>query len=183
MSARFMMLLVTTILLASGRASAAPEFDTFEADFTQEGSTNNLRVSMLFKAFSPTRYLALGGGFTVRCGGSTAGQINRKNLGQRLGFGIPLQVLVPASPTTFGVPGFSNMQQGTCVGCTMTYVARAIDSFFEQAAVLSGEGAFFTLSPWQEEILVETNETSGSLGGEVCRGSRPQCCGPGCIPP
>jgi hypothetical protein len=183
MSARFIMLLVTTILLASGRASAEPEFDIFEADFSQEGSTNNLRVSMLFRAFSPTRYLALGGGFTVRCGGSTNGQINAKNLGQRTGFGIPMQVLVPASPTTYGVPNFSNMQVGACVHCNMTYVARAIDSFFEQTAVLSGEGAFFTLSPWVDDILVETNETSGAIGGEVCRGGRPQCCGPGCVPP
>ena len=104
MSVRLFALLATAILLASGSALAQPEFTTFDANFTQQGTSNALNVSMIFRAFSPTRYLALGGGFTVRCNGSTAGQINAKNINQALVFGSALQVLVPASPTTYGVP-------------------------------------------------------------------------------
>jgi len=183
MSVRLFALLATAMLLASGSALAEPEFTTFDANFTQQGTSNALNVSMIFRAFSPTRYLALGGGFTVRCNGSTAGQINAKNINQALVFGSALQVLVPASPTTYGVPGYASIPTTTCANCTMTYVARAIDSFFQQTASLSGEGAFFTMSPWAENVLVQTNETSGETGGQVCRGGQPQCCTPGCSIP
>lgn len=88
MSIRFSVQLATGILFAAGRVSAEPEFSTFELNFSQAGTTNSLNVSMIFRAFSPTRYLALGGGFTVRCNQTTAGQIHAKNLAQRLGFGV-----------------------------------------------------------------------------------------------
>jgi hypothetical protein len=183
MSARLFGVLATAILLASGRVSAEPEFTTFDVNFSQQGTTNSLSVSMVFRAFSTMRYLALGGGFTVRCNQSTTGQINAKNLGQRIGAGTSVQVLVPATPTAYGVPGYSSMPTATCANCTITWVARAIDAFFEQTPSLSGEGAFFTMSPWTENILVQTNETSGSTYDQVCRGGQPQCCTPGCSIP
>lgn len=183
MSIRFSVLLATGILFAAGRVSAEPEFSTFDLNFSQAGTTNSLNVSMIFRAFSPTRYLALGGGFTVRCNQTTAGQIHAKNLAQRLGFGVPLQVNVPATSLGYGVPGYSSIPTASCANCNITWVARAIDSFFEQAAVISGDGAFFTMSPWQENILVETNEQSSFDVREVCRGGSPQCCTPGCSIP
>lgn len=183
MNARLLGLFVTGLLFAVGRASAEPEFSTFDFNFTQTGTSNSLNVSMIFRAFSPTRYLALGGGFTVRCSQSTAGQIHAKNLAQRLGFGVPLQVTVPAGASGYSVPGYSSMPTATCASCDITWVTRAIDSFFEQAAGIYGDGAFFTMSPWQENILVETNEQSSSDVQQVCRGGRPQCCTPGCSIP
>jgi hypothetical protein len=77
-------------------------------------------------------------------------------------------------PSTYLLPGWSNIPASTCVDCTFRTRGSVVST---SASIKFGVGASFMLSPGAER----TSDNQFSF--QFCRGGRPVCCTDGCTLP
>jgi len=164
------------LALMASQANAIPEWIETTPTFGQVNNST-IQATLVVKAKAPRPMLGVGGGFSIRCAGSTLVAEPVEKLDAYDFFGPELTVNVP-TPLTSGyytIPGWSSIPAGTCNGqCSMTWKAEAVDSVLAFSASTQGVGATFTLLP--AGGLVRGN----TIIRDICRSGTPQCCTPGC---
>jgi hypothetical protein len=175
-------LAVLSLMFVSAHAMAIPVLDEYVVIFSHSQGT--LGAGLTIKAHTTdTAKLFLAGGYTIKCDSSSV-EIKAEHKAATSAFqpNVSLTIKVPAlqSPTSYSVPGWTNIERGSCTTCGMQHRWEAADSTDTSVSVgLLGTGVNFSLVPTAEVGFGDT-----AVLGSVCRPVRPpQCCTPGCIPP
>jgi hypothetical protein len=167
-----------TFVLLSGHAAANAILKNVVPTFHQSDN-GTLNAGLLVEASTNLSVLIIAGGFTITCTTSTLPQTAERRATFTGFFGISQSLRVPeVIPSTYAVPGWSNLPQGACAQCVMQYKGEARDETSVSVRVGNqGVGVNFTLIPAGEQ------SRGDAVLSDVCRPRRPQCCAPKCAIP
>jgi hypothetical protein len=168
-----------SFVLLSEQAAAIPTLKNVVPIFHHPGN-GSVNAGLLVEASTSLPVLIIAGGFTITCTTSTLPITAERRVTFTGFFGIDKSVAVPeVIPSTYPLPGWSNLPTGACAQCVMQYKGEAKDETSLSVRVGNqGIGVNFTLIPAGEQSL------GNAILSDVCRSPRPrQCCTPGCVIP
>lgn len=179
MNTRMRVFATLSLALACGQAAALPTLRSVLPTFNQTGANGGLNVGLIVEASTDLLVLVIGGGFTITCNTSLL-TLSAERFESYSDFFGPREVLrIPqVVPSTYPIPGWSDLPTGSCGQCVMHYKGQARDETSLSVRVGgTGIGANFTLIPAGEASM------SDSLLTNVCRLRQRQCCTPLCAIP
>jgi hypothetical protein len=167
-----------SFVLLAGHAAANATLKSVVPTFHQSNN-GTLNAGLLVEASTSLPVLIIAGGFTITCTTSTLLQTAEGRATFTGFFGINQSLRVPeVVPSTYPVPGWSNLPMGACAQCVMQYKGEAKDETSLSVRVGNqGIGVNFTLIPAGEQSI------GNAVIADVCRSRRRQCCTPGCVIP
>jgi hypothetical protein len=165
-------LTIGALLLTASQAHAIPDMSIYPYQARHTGG-GNVSVGLIVSAATPWHTVSVAGGWTIRCG-FTPLELNAQREASAFApfGGASATVYVPSVvPSTYLIPGWSNLTTASCGQCTHLYKGSARDG---SARISFGAGVNFQLTLDGEPNIANTSTF------EVCRGGRPQCCTDGC---
>jgi hypothetical protein len=173
-------LALAVLLLLAAHAHATPTLSIYTYPGRQVSSSSvsaGVIVSSGTDGVEAIGTLTVGGGWTVSCPYTSPINVQLSNSSTNWIPGRPntLTLYVPTTvPSTYLLPGWSNIPTARCVDCTFAFRGSAVAT---SASLGAGLGANFRLSPEAERTV--NDQTSF----QFCRGGRPVCCTDGCTLP
>lgn len=169
-------LLAAGLLLTCAQVHSAPELTVYPYHGRQNG-TSTISAGLIAGASTVWTTVTVAGGWTIQCT-FTSGQLNAERSDSSFSVfgGASLSVFVPVVvPSTYQLPGWSNLPTTSCGDCTFYYKALGRDG---SGSISAGTAGFnITLTPGAEALYANTSVF------QFCRAGQPQCCTPGCQQP
>jgi hypothetical protein len=168
-----------SLMLLSVHAAAVPTLKNVTPMFHQNADNSTLNAGLIVEASTSLPVLIIAGGFTITCSSSSLPQTAERRATFTGFFGINESLRVPeVLPSTYAIPGYTNIPIGSCGQCVMQYKGEARDETSLSVRVGNqGVGASFTLIPAGEQLIGNAQLI------EVCRLRQRQCCTPLCSIP
>lgn len=168
-----------SLMLLCGHAAAIPILKNVTPTFHQTGNNSSVNAGVLVEASTSLPVLIIAGGFTITCTSSSLPQTAERRATFTGFIGINESLLIPqVLPSTYPIPGYSNIPMGSCGQCVMQYKGEAKDETSLSVRVGNqGVGASFTLIPAGEQLIGNAQLI------DVCRLRQRQCCTPLCSIP
>lgn len=167
------------LMLPAGHAAAIPVLKNVTPTFHQNGNNSSVSAGVLVEASTSLPVLILAGGFTITCTSSSLPQMAERRSTFTGFVGINASLRIPEIlPSSYTVPGWSNIPIDNCGQCVMQFKGEAKDETSLSVRVGNqGVGASFTLIPPGEQLV------GNALIIDVCRMRQRQCCTPLCAIP
>jgi hypothetical protein len=172
---RTKILMIAALLLTAAQAQAIPELAIYPYQARQAGA-GSVSAGLIVSAATAWHTISVAGGWTIRCG-FTPLELNAQQEASdsRLLGGASATVYVPAVvPSTYTLPGWSNLTTASCGHCTHYYKGSARDG---SARIAFGAGVNFQLTLDGQPNVANTSTF------QFCRGGRPVCCTDRCFIP
>jgi hypothetical protein len=168
-----------SLMLLSGTAAAIPTLKSVTPTFYQSANGSTLLAGLAVEASTSLPVLIIAGGFTITCTSSPLPQTAEGRATFTGFFGISATLRIPpVIPSSYLIPGWSNIPMDSCGQCVMQHKGEAKDETSLSVRVGNqGVGVSFTLIPAGEQLIGNAQLV------DVCRRRQRQCCTPLCAIP